>query len=426
MINLILTGLFLTLSIGSEPIQEELPIGFTPSEWENRHIINDMGNRTDPPPGPVRNIAEYEPMQGVLIRYPFGISTSLISEMSEDVTIYCLVSSSQQNSAYNSMNSGNVNMENVEFILGSTDSYWTRDYGPWWVVDGNGDMGIVDFTYNRPRPNDNNAPYKVSEHLDVPYYSADFISTGGNYMTDGTGISASTQIAYTENSQCGTNDQSSIPLPPCSYVDNALSDYYGINTYHVVADPNDEYIDHIDCWGKYLSPTRMLIREVSASHSQYQEIEAVAEYFENTLTSTGEEWEVFRVYTPNDQPYTNSLILNNKVFVPVMNSQWDDDALEVYQAAMPDHEVLGFTGSWQSTDALHCRVKGVPDLTYTAYADGDVNMDESIDVLDVVMLVNFVLGAVEPTSTQTQIGDFNDDGILNILDVISLVNQITG
>ena len=426
MINLILTGLFLTLSIGSEPIQEELPIGFTPSEWENRHIINDMGNRTDPPPGPVRNIAEYEPMQGVLIRYPFGISTSLISEMSEDVTIYCLVSSSQQNSAYNSMNSGNVNMENVEFILGSTDSYWTRDYGPWWVVDGNGDMGIVDFTYNRPRPNDNNAPYKVSEHLDVPYYSADFISTGGNYMTDGTGISASTQIAYTENSQCGTNDESSIPLPPCSYVDNALSDYYGINTYHVVADPNDEYIDHIDCWGKYLSPTRMLIREVSASHSQYQEIEAVAEYFENTLTSTGEEWEVFRVYTPNDQPYTNSLILNNKVFVPVMNSQWDDDALEVYQAAMPDHEVLGFTGSWQSTDALHCRVKGVPDLTYTAYADGDVNMDESIDVLDVVMLVNFVLGAVEPTSTQTQIGDFNDDGILNILDVISLVNQITG
>jgi len=426
MINLILTGLFLTLSIGSEPIQEELPIGFTPSEWENRHIINDMGNRTDPPPGPVRNIAEYEPMQGVLIRYPFGISTSLISEMSEDVTIYCLVSSSQQNSAYNSMNSGNVNMENVEFILGSTDSYWTRDYGPWWVVDGNGDMGIVDFTYNRPRPNDNNAPYKVSEHLDVPYYSADFISTGGNYMTDGTGISASTQIAYTENSQCGTNDQSSIPLPPCSYVDNALTDYYGINTYHVVADPNDEYIDHIDCWGKYLSPTRMLIREVSASHSQYQEIEAVAEYFENTLTSTGEEWEVFRVYTPNDQPYTNSLILNNKVFVPVMNSQWDDDALEVYQAAMPDHEVLGFTGSWQSTDALHCRVKGVPDLTYTAYADGDVNMDESIDVLDVVMLVNFVLGAVEPTSTQIQIGDFNDDGILNILDVISLVNQITG
>ena len=297
MINLILTGFFFTLSMGSDLIQEELPIGFTPLEWENRHMINDMGYRTDPPIGPVRSIAEYEPMQGVLIRYPFGISTSLIREMAEDVTVYCLVSSSQQNSAYSSMSSGNVDMDNVEFILGSTDSYWTRDYGPWWVVDGNGDIGVVDFTYNRPRPNDNQAPSKVSEHLDVPYYSADFISTGGNYMTDGNGISASTQIAYTENSQCGTNDQSSVPLPPCSYVDNMLTDYYGIDTYHVVADPNDEYIDHIDCWGKYLSPSRMLIREVPASHPQYQEIEQVVEYFENTLTSGGEQWEVFRVYT---------------------------------------------------------------------------------------------------------------------------------
>ena len=46
-------------------------------------------------------------------------------------------------------------MDNVQFIIGATDSHWTRDYGPWWVIDGNGDYSIVDFTYNRPRPNDN-------------------------------------------------------------------------------------------------------------------------------------------------------------------------------------------------------------------------------------------------------------------------------
>jgi len=420
------SSLFVISAIYAEVADNELPIGFTPEEWENRHLIKEMGSRTDPPPGPVRNIAEFEPMQGVLIRYPFGISTSVIREMAEDVIVYCLVSSGSQNSAYNQMNNADVDMDNVEFIIGSTDSYWTRDYGPWWVVDGNGDIGVVDFTYNRPRPNDNQAPYKVSQHLDVPYYSADFISAGGNYMTDGNGISASTQIAYTENDECGTNDQWSVPLAPCEYIDDIMLDYYGVDTYHVVADPNDEYIDHIDCWGKYLSPTRMIIREVSTSHSQYQEIEEVVDYFENTLTSAGEEWEVFRVYTPSDQPYTNSLILNNKVFVPISNSSWDDDAIESYQAAMPDHEILGFTGSWVSTDALHCRAKGIPDLTYTSYSDGDINMDSSIDVLDVVLLVNFVLGANEPTNTQLQLGDFNDDGILNILDIISLVNIIIG
>ena len=38
------------------------------------------------------HISEFEPMSGVLIRYPFGISTSIIREMAEDVIVYCLVS----------------------------------------------------------------------------------------------------------------------------------------------------------------------------------------------------------------------------------------------------------------------------------------------------------------------------------------------
>ena len=420
--------LYITLTIASFTIliSEELPIGFTPEEWENRHLIHTMGRETDPPIGPVRNIAEYEPMQGALIRYPFGISTSIIKEIAQDVKVYCLVSSGLQNSAYNSMNNADVNMDNVEFILGGTDSYWTRDYGPWWVVDGNGEVGIVDFTYNRPRPNDNDAPLKVSDHLNVPYYSADFVSTGGNYMTDGFGLSASTQIAYTENSECNTNDQSSVPLEPCEYVDNIVEDYYGVTDYHVVADPNNEYIDHIDCWGKFLSPTKILIRSVPTSHSQYNEIEEVASYFEDVIASNGQPFEVFRIYTPNDQPYTNSLILNNKVFVPVMNSSWDDEALDIYQAALPNHEILPFTGSWMSTDALHCRVKGIPDISLYQYSQGDVNTDGVLNVLDIVLTVNFVLGVDTPSNIQNNLADMNSDGILNVLDVILIVNEVIG
>ena len=418
--------LILIIFMSSILILNELPIGFTEEEWKNRHLIESMGRETDPPIGPIRNIAEYEPMQGVLIRYPFGISTSLIQEMAEDVKIYCLVSSNSQNSAFNSMNNAGVNMDNVEFILGSTDSHWTRDYGPWWVVDGNGDIAIVDFTYNRPRPNDNDAPLKVSNHLDVPYYSADFVSTGGNYMTDGFGLSAATQIAYTENNECNTNDQSSIPLAPCQYVDDIMEDYYGISDYYVVADPNDEYIDHIDCWGKFLSPTKLLIRSVPTSHSQYNMIEEVVNYFEGVEASNGQPFEIFRVYTPNDQPYTNSLILNNKVFVPVMNSSWDDEALDIYQVALPGYDILPFTGSWMSTDALHCRVKGIPDISLYQYSQGDVNADNVVNVLDIVLAVNFVLGLDSPSNIQSTLADMNSDGILNVLDIILIVNEVIG
>ena len=114
-----------------------------------------MGRETDPPIAPIRNIAEFERMSGALIRYPLGISLEIVRELAEDIKVYCLVSPSQQNNAISSFENANVNMNNVEFILGSTDSYWTRDYGPWWVVDGSGDVSVVDFTYNRPRPNDN-------------------------------------------------------------------------------------------------------------------------------------------------------------------------------------------------------------------------------------------------------------------------------
>ena len=364
---------FIFIFIFSILLAVELPIGFTDEEWDNRYLIETMGRQTDPPVSPIRNIAEYEPMQGALIRYPFGISTSIIKEIAEDLKVYCLVSSGLQNSAYNSMSNADVNMDNVEFILGNTDSYWTRDYGPWWIVDGNGDIGIVDFTYNRPRPNDNDAPLKVANHLNVSYYSADFVSTGGNYMTDGFGTSAATQIAYTENNECNTNNDTSVPLPSCNYVDNIMEEYYGVDEYHVVADPNNEYIDHIDCWAKFLSPTKMLIRSVPTSHSQYDEIEEVAAYFSNSMNRWEEFWEVYRVWSPANEPYTNSLILNEKVLVPLTGGSWDGEALDIYQDAMPGYEIIGFTGSWQSTDALHCRIKGLPDLEMLQIFHNPVN-----------------------------------------------------
>ena len=334
----------------SNNVTKELPIGLTQDEKNNIDLIYDMGRDTEPPAPPVRNIAEFERMSGVLIRYPLGVSLDIIRELAEDITVYCLVSSSQQNNATNSFSNFNVNMDNVQFITGSTDSYWTRDYGPWWVVDGNREVSIVDFTYNRPRPNDNNAPLKVSEYLNVPYYSTDIIHCGGNYMTDGLGISASSTLVYEENTLA--NEE----------INSLMTSYYGIDTYHVIPDPNDTYIDHIDCWGKYLSPSKVIIREVPVSHPQYDEIEAVANYFSESLTSWGENWNVYRVYTPNNQPYSNSLIINNKILVPIMNSSWDDDALGVYESAMPGYDIIGFSGTWESTDALHCRLKGIPDL----------------------------------------------------------------
>jgi len=54
---------------------------------------------------------------------------------------------------------------------------------------------------------------------------------------------------------------------------------------------------------------------------------------------------------------------------------------------------------------------------------GDLNFDEQINVLDVITMVNIILGEV-PTNDQFVVGDLNEDNIINIIDIISLVNYI--
>ncbi len=324
----------------------------TPEEAKLKHLIGKDALATDPPLGPVTNFAEFDEVQSVLIRYQFGISYQLIAAMSQEVGVTTIVASqNEQNTVTNQYQNQGVNLANCTFIIAPTNSYWTRDYGPWFVFDGNDDIGIVDFEYNRPRPADNAIPQKVAQHLGINYFKTDLKHTGGNYMTDGMGISASTNIVHTENTNL-THAQ----------IAQIMQNYYGINTYHVVPDPNNTYIDHIDCWGKFLAPDKILIRSVPTTHPQYNAIEATANYFAAQTSSYGTPLEVFRVYTPNNQPYTNSLILNNRVFVPIMNSSWDAAAIASYQEAMPGYQILGFTGSWESTDALHCRTIGITDL----------------------------------------------------------------
>ena len=328
------------------------------SEEEMLTPFNPLRNfyPTDPPEGEIRNVAEYDQMNGVLVRYPFGIPVELIREMAEDATVTTIVAnSSQQQTVTTIYQNNNVNLDNCDFLFAQTDSYWVRDYGPWFVFDGDNQPGIVNFPYNRPRPFDNDIPIRVSEFLDINLYGMNLISTGGNYMCSGMGISASTDLVWEENPTL-THDE----------VADYVNDYLGNSIYHVTEDPLDEYIKHIDCWSKFLSPGKILVGQVPETDYRYQDFEDAANYFASQTSSYGKPYEVYRVFTPGNYPYTpytNSLILNNKVFVPLTGSQWDDEALESYEIAMPGYEIIGVDyDGWQNTDALHCRTKGIADL----------------------------------------------------------------
>ena len=55
---------------------------------------------------------------------------------------------------------------------------------------------------------------------------------------------------------------------------------------------------------------------------------------------------------------------------------------------------------------------------------GDINVDGAINILDVVILVNFILDSQTPTDVEFIASDLNSDGTLNVLDIVQLVNII--
>jgi hypothetical protein len=196
----------------------------------------------------------------------------------------------------------------------------------------------------------------MANELGVDLYGMDVTHTGGNYMCDGYGIAASTDLVWEDNTS-----------QTHAEVNTKMQDYLGIDTYHVTLDPLDDYIKHIDCWGKFLAVDKVLITEVPATDYRYDDYEAVANYFASQDCSWGYPYEIIRVqaadYADYDvNPYTNSLILNNKVFVPQTGSSLDAAAIEVYENSMPGYEIHGvYSSSWINSDALHCRTHGIAD-----------------------------------------------------------------
>ena len=64
----------------------------------------------------------------------------------------------------------------------------------------------------------------------------------------------------------------------------------------------------------------------------------------------------------------------------------------------------------------------VSDLN--ASLSGDVNLDETVNIQDILLIINNVLGNINFNTEQNQQADTNNDDIIDILDIISLVNFI--
>ena len=343
-------------------------------------LLSTIFTQTDPPVGPVSAFSEFDISEGAFVSYgsnmsySFGLPYDLLKDFSEDAKLFVLVPSNLQSNCHSILQSNDVNMDNVVYLNFTHDTYWTKNYGPYFIVDGNHEIGIVDFHYDRPdRVNDNAIPLQLANYWNYNYFDSDIVHNGGNLMFNGINQASSSTLPYDAN--------------PSMNIDQMMLDFYGVETYHTVEDPWGNYHEHVDCWAKFLSHEKIIVCQVPASHYKYAEMESVANFYENSLNSFGESYEVFRVYTPNGEPYANSYIMNGKVYVPTGFGQYDDEAIASFQEALPGYEIEGYEFyNFLNTDALNCRVMNIPDFNairifHQSVNDAPVPLDEyNIDV----------------------------------------------
>ena len=138
----------------------------------------------------------------------------------------------------------------------------------------------------------------------------------------------------------------------------------------------------------------------------------------------------FRVTaTDLKEEVTVTLSDENGVFSVDKTSISAEEALEGAEVLVSFSPTTG--GNYTGTITLTTK-DAVPitiSLTGTvAYEKGDTNMDGTVDISDVVLTVNYVLGSADASAEYgvTTYGDMNADGTVDISDVVIIVNKILG
>jgi len=372
----------------------------------------------DPPASPVRGMAEWEELQGVIITWRsfYGILTEIIDFAQEEGTVYIICSDSS--SVKNYLTNNNVPLHNLKYLIAPSNSIWVRDYGPWTAYSNRVDtLNIIDWIYNRPRPLDDVIPEFFANYINVPIYQTtsspyDLIQTGGNLFIDGHGTAFSSKLIIDEN-----------PNKSEAEIDTIMKRFLGINDYIKLTNLPYDVIHHIDMHMKLLDEETLLVGEYPPGVSDGPQIEANLQYIlQNYQTCFGRQFNVVRIPMPPDEfgrypgaggdyrTYTNSIIINKTVIIPTYEYQYDTTAFRIYRDAMPGYNIVGINSNSiiPSYGAIHCIVKevGAFDPVFISHPKMEpiVIAPDSVEIRAVLKTSSGIADAFVYWTTDTSMG----------------------
>jgi len=333
-----------------------------------------------------RVAAEWEPAVGVLVTWPLALPRELITDFTRNTTLFVVVADAEREAAARkTFAEWSLDAARIRYVRRPTKEglYGVRDWGAYAAF---GEAGAL--THRDPRyldyalsgyetknltwwkalqpgldwSSDDETPSAVAAAVGEPREELTFCFTGGNVEVDGMGAAFATEVLARENAQFGVSEET---------LRAEAQRLLGIRNLTFLPDfERFPAAQHMDCVARLLDEERFLVKRVPADHPDFAQIEKLAAAISKAVGPWGRPYEVLRIDAPRYEgaavaAYTNSLILNRHIYVPIFGIPGDEAALETWRRAMPGYVVKGyrFDGAfaWTYTDALHCRTKALWD-----------------------------------------------------------------
>lgn len=343
------------------------------SVWPRYQPPQSSGRALTSPPNSqnIRAMGEWEEIDAICITWTSYLSTlkEIVKSAMLQTKVIIICSDSSTVKTYLT-NNGAAPNSNVKYIIAPFNSVWIRDYGQQCVYTNDVDsLLLIDWAYNRPRPNDDAVPSYIANYFGLPLYQTTtapykLIHTGGNFMADGFGRGFSSNLVIDEN-----------PALTSTRVDSLMNMFMGIDPYIRMTTLPYDGIHHIDMHIKLLDEETLLLSQYPSGIADGPQIEANLQYILSNYTSVyGTPYKIIRIPVPPNTngtwpsnggdylTYTNSVFVNKTILVPTYRAQYDTTALRIYREALPaGYNVVGINCNTiiQASGALHCITKEV-------------------------------------------------------------------
>ena len=289
---------------------------------------------------------EFEPLDEVIFSWDFygGDDIDTMYVQMVDATLdagatprIVVKNATERTQITNYLASAGVPTGQIEFNIYRFNSMWVRDYGPFPLIDYQGETAWSDSNYYPTRPRDDNLPIWLAGELGYPCYHFDVDFEGGNFANNGDGLCLATETLMLYN-----------PSYTEAEMEDVFETYLGCEDLVLLEPMQGDGTGHIDMFTIFIDRDTIVVGEFEASQDATNKaiLDANTALLDGYPLPGGGTLNVVRIPMPNPayaykRTFTNGLHINNIYLLPVYSVSQDKaaQAKAILESQLPGWEI---------------------------------------------------------------------------------------